>query len=85
MEVEVEVEVEILVDTVAKVGVEKLGNTARDVDTEAVVHMHDECLQVKAGRIDDTLGTLQCKALLDNLANTQQCATKHTWRQIRRS
>ena len=39
-----EVEVEILVDTVAKVGVEKLGNTARDVESEAVVQMHDDKL-----------------------------------------
>ena len=44
LEVEVEVEVEILVETVAKVGVEKVGNTAGDVKTEAVVHMHDDKL-----------------------------------------
>ena len=36
-------------------------------------------LQVDAQRIDDTLGTLQCEALLDNLTNTQECEkTRHS-------
>ena len=44
LEAEVEVEVEILVDTVAEMEVKKLGNTAGDVETEAVVEMHDDKL-----------------------------------------